>query len=58
MIKAANRVVFLADHTKLKHMATAHIAALADVYTLITDCKASLDLIKELRNHGLKVLVA
>ena len=58
MIKAANRVVFIADHTKLMHMATAHIAALADVDTLITDSKASLDFIKELRNHGLKVLVA
>jgi DeoR family transcriptional regulator of aga operon len=57
MIKAAAKVVFLADHTKLKHVATARIAALHEVDTLITDSKASPDAVRELREQGVEVIV-
>ena len=49
MIRAASRVVFLADHSKLKHVATARIAALDEADLLITDSNASAETLKELR---------
>lgn len=58
MIKAASRVIFLADHSKLKHVATARIAALSDADLLITDKQASAETIKELRSAGLEVAIA
>lgn len=58
MLAAANRVVVLADHSKLKHVATAKIADLADVDMLITDQGASPAVIKELRAAGLEVVIA
>jgi DeoR family transcriptional regulator of aga operon len=58
MIRAANRVIFLADHSKLKHVATARIAELAGADLLITDANASPETVKELRAQGLEVLIA
>jgi len=58
MIAAASRVVFLADHSKLKHVATAKIAGLHEADMLITDQGASPTVIKELRAAGLEVVVA
>lgn len=58
MIRAAGRVVFLADHTKIGHIATARIALLDQVDTLITDSNTSADILRELRAAGLEVLVA
>lgn len=58
MIKAAGRVVFLADHTKIGHIATARIAMLDQVDTLITDSNTSAEILRDLRAAGLEVLVA
>jgi DeoR family transcriptional regulator of aga operon len=58
MIKAASRIIVLADHSKLKHVATARIAALDEADLLITDSGASADTIRELRAGGLQVAVA
>lgn len=58
MIRAASRVVFLADHSKLKHVATAKIAALSEANLLITDSGASAETLKELRASGIEVVVA
>lgn len=58
MIRAANRVIFLADHSKLKHVATARIAALSEADLLITDSNASIETLKELRAAGLDIVVA
>jgi DeoR/GlpR family transcriptional regulator of sugar metabolism len=58
MIRASSRVVFLADHSKLKHVATGRIADLAEVDMLITDSNASAETVKELRQAGLTVIVA
>lgn len=57
MIRAANRVVFLADHTKLGHIATARIAMFDQVDVLITDSNTSADMLRDLRATGLEVLV-
>lgn len=58
MIKAASRIIFLADHSKLKHVATARIAELGEADLLITDKQASAETIKELRAAGLEVAIA
>ncbi len=58
MIAAASRVVFLADHSKLKHVATAKIAGLLEADMLITDQGASPSVIRELRTAGLEVVIA
>jgi DeoR/GlpR family transcriptional regulator of sugar metabolism len=58
MIRAASRVIFLADHSKLKHVATAKIAALAEADMLITDNGASAETLKELRASGMEIVVA
>lgn len=58
MIRAANRVVFLADHTKLGHVATARIAMLDQVDLLITDSNTSAEMLRDLRAMGLEVHVA
>lgn len=58
MMRSASRVVFLADHSKLKHIATAKIAALGEANLLVTDNKAPTETLKELRAAGLAVEVA
>ncbi|WP_202814926.1 DeoR/GlpR family DNA-binding transcription regulator [Aureimonas sp. AU22] len=58
MIQAASRVIFLADHSKLGHVATARIAALEEADLLITDKGASADTIRELKASGLEVAIA
>jgi DeoR/GlpR family transcriptional regulator of sugar metabolism len=58
MIRAASRVIFLADHSKLKHVATARIAALSKADLLITDSGASAETLKEIRAAGVEVAVA
>ncbi len=58
MIRAASRVIFLADHSKLKHVATAKIAALSEADLLITDSGASAETLKELRAAGIEIIVA
>lgn len=58
MIKAAARTIFIADHTKLLHVATAKVADLLDADLLITDADAPSDAVRQLRKQGLEVLVA
>lgn len=58
IIRAASRVVFLADHSKLKHIATARIIGIDEADLLITDNKASAETVRELRAAGLEVVVA
>ena len=58
MIRSANRVIFLADYSKLRHVATAKIAMLGEADLLITDNKASTETLKDLRAAGIEVVVA
>jgi DeoR family transcriptional regulator of aga operon len=58
MIRAAGRVVFLADHSKLKRVAAARIAGIAEAHLLITDSRAPTDAVRDLRAAGLEVVVA
>ncbi len=58
MMRSAKRAMFLADHSKLKHIASAHIAGLSEADTLVTDGKAPQDTVKLLRQSGLNVITA
>ncbi len=58
MIRAARKVVFLADHSKLGHVATARIAAIDAADLLITDSGASVETLRDLRATGMQVSIA
>lgn len=58
MVRAARRVVFVADHSKLQHIATARIADLSEAQLLITDAAAPPDLVRRLREVPLQVQLA
>jgi DeoR family transcriptional regulator of aga operon len=58
MIRAARRIIFVADHAKLKHVATARIADVSQVDVLITDSGAAPDVVRELRQTKLQVIIA
>lgn len=58
MIKAAARVVFIADSSKLMHVATAKVADISDADTLITDADATPEELRELRRAGLETVTA
>ncbi len=58
MIRAARKVVFLADHSKLGHVATARIAAIDTADVLITDADATAEMLRVLRATGIQVSIA
>jgi DeoR family transcriptional regulator, fructose operon transcriptional repressor len=58
MIRAASRVIFCCDHTKLGRRSVAHLCDLSSIDTIVTDSAAPIDLIDELRGNGVDVIVA
>jgi DeoR/GlpR family transcriptional regulator of sugar metabolism len=58
MIKAAARVVFIADSSKLLRVATAKVADLDDADMLVTDADATPEEVRALRRAGLEVVTA
>lgn len=56
MAERAERVVVVADNTKLNRRAFAHICDLSDVDVLITDSEASEDVTEAFAAHGVEVL--
>jgi DeoR/GlpR family transcriptional regulator of sugar metabolism len=58
MIRAAGRVIFCFDHTKLGRRSVAHLCDLSDIDMIVTDAAASPELIDELRGRGVEVVVA
>ena len=58
MVAAADRVVLLADHTKLGQELFVRFAALDDIDVLVTDAGAEPDELLPLRVDGLEVVVA
>ena len=57
MIRAASRVIFCFDHTKLGRRSVAHLCDLSSIDTIVTDNGAPNDLIADLRGKGLEVVV-
>lgn len=58
LIEAAQRVVVVADHTKLGVVALAHIVPLSKVDVLITDDKAREEQLREIELAEVRVIVA
>lgn len=58
MIKAAKRVIFCFDHTKLGRQSVAHLCTLEGIDEIITDSQASPEIVDSIRSKGLKVIVA
>ena len=58
MLKAAERVVVLADHTKLGKTALSRLAGLDSADLLITDEGADEKMLKALRSGGIEVIIA
>ena len=58
MIKAARRVVVLADHTKLGNDALMRFGDLEDIDVLITDSDADQELLAEIENAGPRAVIA
>jgi DeoR family transcriptional regulator of aga operon len=55
---ASSRVIFLADHGKIGHVATAKIMDIADAELLVTDSGASGPALRLLEQAGLNVIMA
>lgn len=58
LIASAQRVIIVADHTKLGVVALAQIAPLSRVGTLITDDKANDEMLREIEIAGVRVVAA
>ena len=55
---ASSRVIFLADHGKIGHVATAKIMDLAEAELLVTDTGAAGPALRVLEQAGLNVITA
>ncbi len=58
MMRAARRVVFCLDHTKLGRKSLSFLCALSNLHTVVTDAGAPAELVAALRAAGLEVLIA
>ncbi len=58
LVEAAQKVVVVADHTKVGIVALAKIAPLSRVDVFVTDEKAPQDLLREIELAGVRVIVA
>ena len=58
IVAAASRVVVLADHGKIGHVATAKIMDLGEAELLVTDTRASGAALRALQHAGLNVIMA
>ena len=58
IIAASSRVIFLADHGKIGHVATAKILDLADAELLVTDTGTAGPALRALEQAGLNVITA
>ncbi len=58
ILKTGREVIIVADHTKLNRVATALLAPLKIIHTLITDAGADKKFIHALKRQGITVIVA
>jgi DeoR/GlpR family transcriptional regulator of sugar metabolism len=57
ILKIGREVIVVADHTKCGASATAFVAPITSVHTLITDTGTSRDVIAAMQAQGVKVIV-
>jgi DeoR/GlpR family transcriptional regulator of sugar metabolism len=58
MMRAARRVVFCLDHTKLGRKSLSFLCPLSNLHTVVTDAGAPAELVAALRAAGVEVLIA
>lgn len=58
ILKVGRQVIVVADHTKLGTVASAYVAPLEAVNTLVTDRDADADFVQALRARGIQVILA
>jgi DeoR/GlpR family transcriptional regulator of sugar metabolism len=58
MIQAAKKVILCLDHTKFGRQSLSKLCGLDKVHTIVTDSKASPELIQSLRSRGIQVIQA
>src|SRR5207248_11588992 len=57
MIKAAKKVIFCFDHTKLGRESVSPLCDLQCIHTIVTDSKAPSELLEALRGKGIEVVL-
>jgi len=55
MLNSADRKIFLADHDKIGHVASAFVADIASADLLVTDSGANEEVLGHLRDQGLEI---
>ena len=58
ILNIGREVIIVADHTKVNRVATAFLASLDNVHTLVTDNKADKEFIKAIKKQGITVVLA
>jgi DeoR family fructose operon transcriptional repressor len=58
MMRAAQKVIFCFDSTKLGRRSVSPLCALDRIHTIVTDRAAPEDLLRSLRERGLEVIIA
>ncbi len=58
MIRAAHKVIFCLDHTKVGRRSVSPLCDLEPVDTIVTDSAAPNDLVEQLRGKGIEVILA
>jgi DeoR/GlpR family transcriptional regulator of sugar metabolism len=58
MLAVGKQAIIVADFSKCRRVATAFVAPLAAVHTLVTDANAPPDFVSELSARGIRVVIA
>src|SRR5690349_16244870 len=58
MMRAAAKVIMCLDHTKFGRRSVSPLCELSRVHTVVTDSKAPMELVEQLRGKGIEVVVA
>ncbi len=58
ILKIGREVIIVADHTKINRVATAFLASLGNIHTLVTDNKADREFIKAIKKQSVNIILA
>jgi DeoR/GlpR family transcriptional regulator of sugar metabolism len=58
VLDMGSRVILVADHTKLGRIASAFVAPISRISTLVTDENANPEFLEAIRSKGIEVIVA
>ncbi|MCX7608787.1 MAG: DeoR/GlpR transcriptional regulator, partial [Anaerolineales bacterium] len=57
ILRVGREIILLADHTKFGRVATAWLASLEQIHTIITDSETPAGFVEELEQRGVRVIV-